>query len=186
MFKKFRYKNLALFLIGILIAYYFVKTGEADLLAERIGDWGYFGSLLLGVMFSSSLTVGIATVFLFNLGQELNPYLVAIFGGAGAMMGDFIFYHFLKEKLFDELKELFSEIEIFPKKQLAMILRNEYFTWFIPSMAYLIILSPIPDEVGVGILSRIESNTRKLLIITFILNTLGIFLVVFIGKYFGG
>jgi len=183
--QKFRYKNILLFLIGILIAFLFVKTGQAHIIAAKIGEWGYLGSFILGIMFSSSLTVGIATVFLYNLGQELNPFLVAVLGGLGAMSGDYIFYRVLKDRLFDELRELFAKIPKFPKNQLIWFLENKYFAWFIPSIAYFIILSPIPDEVGVGILSKIEKNTRKLLILTFILNTIGIFIIVFLGKLTG-
>ncbi len=179
---NFRYKNIILLLIGIVIAIYLAKTGQVDSLAIKLGEWGYFGSFILGIMFSSSLTVGIATVFLFSLGREFNPLIIAILGGLGAMTGDFLFYRFLKDKLYKELETLFSQIDIFPKKQLAGLFANEYFAWFIPSIAYIIILSPIPDEVGVGLLSTIEINVKKLLIITFILNTIGIFLIVFLSR----
>lgn len=179
---EFRYKNILLLSIGIIIAIILVITHQVSLIAEKLGEWGYLGSFLLGIMFSSSLTVGIATVLLFGLGKELNPFLVAILGGLGAMAGDFLFYHFLKKKLFEELKELFSKINFFPKKQLVNLFANEYFAWFIPSIAYVIILSPIPDEVGVGLLSTIKYSARKLLIITFVLNTIGIFIIVFLSR----
>ncbi len=179
---NFRYKNIILILIGIIIAIYIVKTGQVDSLAVKLGQWGYLGSFLLGIMFSSSLTVGVATVFLFSLGRELSPLIIAIVGGLGAMTGDFIFYQFFKKRLFKELEMLFSQIDFFPKKQLVSFFANKYFTWFIPSIAYIIILSPIPDEVGVGLLSTIDINIRKLLIVTFILNTIGIFLIVFLSR----
>ena len=179
--RNLRYKNIILFLISLGLAIFLVREGLTNLLAEKIGQWGYLGSYFLGIMFSSSLTVGVAVVFIYSLGQELNPVLVVIFAALGSVTGDFIFYKVIKDQLLDELKEIYAKISLFPKKQLKIILENKYFAWFVPSVAYLIILTPIPDEVGIGMLSSIRYSVKKLLILTFILHLIGISLVVILG-----
>ena len=48
---NFRYKNIILLLIGIIVAIILVKTGQVDSLALKFGQWGYLGSFILGVMY---------------------------------------------------------------------------------------------------------------------------------------
>jgi len=58
------------------------------------------------------------------------------------------------------------------------ILHTKYFAWTLPVIGALIILSPLPDELGVSLLGLSEVKTRKFFLISLASHTVGMFLLV--------
>jgi hypothetical protein len=57
------------------------------------------------------------------------------------------------------------------------IFKTKLFYWFVPFFGAVIIASPFPDEIGVSMLGMSKLGSRYFLLISFVFNSLGIFII---------
>jgi hypothetical protein len=166
-----RYKLLSIFLASVLVA---IFLGENDLFQNfllNLGEWKYLGAFIAGIFFVSTLTVSTSIILAAFLAQEMNIFVLAIIGGIGAMVGDLLVYRFLKNNVDQELMLIFgTEGERYVKH----VLKSRYIAWTLPFVGALIIASPLPDELGLGLLGFSKISETKLMIITFFSNAFGL------------
>jgi len=181
-YRNWQYKNTALLILSLVLLFFLVKADFVKDLVVQIGNLGYFGSFIVGVFFVSVFTVAPSVVVLYNLADTLNPFIVAILAGLGAVVGDYLIFRFFKDKIFDEIKPIFDKIgwsHFFSK-----IFRTPFFSWLIPLFGAAIIASPMPDEVGISILGISKVKSWQFIIISFLLNAVGIFVIVTVARSF--
>ncbi|OGY63203.1 MAG: hypothetical protein A3I89_01055 [Candidatus Harrisonbacteria bacterium RIFCSPLOWO2_02_FULL_41_11] len=176
-----KYSNLAVF-IGILsVTFFFFYTGVLRQFIDVLSQFGYFGAFIAGIFFVSTFTVVPAGTVLVLFADSHNIFLVTLFGALGSIIGDYLIFKFFKDGLTDELRQIFQKIggdSIFRAHYIA---HTKYFAWLGPVIGALIIASPLPDELGVGILGIYRLSTKKFIAITFLLDAIGIFLLVSAG-----
>lgn len=175
------YKNTALLILSLIIFFLLAETPQIKNIIGVIGDFGYLGAFLAGILFVSIFTVAPASVILFYLAENYDPVGIAIAAGAGGMVGDFLIFRYLKDKVFNELKPLFLHLQ---GRSLRHLYKTPYFAWFLPIVGAIIIASPIPDEVGLGLLGLSKIKVWQLLGLLFILDAIGIFLIVSAARIF--
>lgn len=173
--KSFRYKNLALIFLGIISAFFLSKSADFHQFLLQIGDFGYLGVFLAGMLFVSTFTVATGAVILFILAETLSPLEIGIIAAFGAVIGDFTIFKFVKDNLISEIEPIY---EHFGGNHLTKILHTKYFSWTIPVFGAIIIASPLPDEIGVSLMGIAKMKTYQFMILSFILNAVGIFLIV--------
>ncbi len=105
--KNWHYKNTSLLILSLILFFLFANTPFIKGIITYIGNFGYIGAFITGIFFVSVFTVAPAAVVLYFLADTLNPLLVAIFAGAGAVIGDYLIFRFLRDRVFDELKPMF-------------------------------------------------------------------------------
>lgn len=164
-----------------MVFVYISQTPLLDQFISQIGAFGYIGAFIVGVFFVSTFTVVPASVVLFHLAQLDNPYIVAFVAGLGAMIGDQLVYLFIKDKLFEEWRFFFRKLKFNKVKKLF---HSPYFAWVLPLFGAIIIASPLPDELGVGLMGASKIKKGQFLFLTFILNTVGILLIVLSSRFF--
>ncbi len=174
-YKAWRYKNTFLLTMSLVAVFYFGRTDIWKMLIIQISELGYVGSLIAGMFFVLTFTVVPAGIILFSLAQIYDPFLVAITAGVGAVVGDYIIFKFLKDNVFSEVKPIFMRLG---GSNISRIISTPYFAWLAPVIGAIIIASPFPDEIGVGLMGLSRIKNWQFLIITFLLNSLGIFIVV--------
>lgn len=179
-YKRWQYKNITFLFLSLLIFFYFAESDIVQRTIQAIGNWGYPGAFIVGIFFASTFTIAPAMFTLYVLAENLNPYEVAIFAGLGGMFADFVIFKFLKNHLFNELKPFFSKLG---NTQIARVFRTPFFMFFVPFIgAFLVAYPPVPDELGVGMLGLSRLKTWQFMILSFVLNATGIFLVVSAAK----
>lgn len=173
---RYHYKNLTLLTLSLVFSYFLFKWDAFQSLLLGLGNWGYLGALLGGALFVSTFTVATGTVILAVLSQSLSPVELGIIAGIGAVAGDLTIFKFIKSRgLSSEIKHFF---EYFGGDKLSHLLHTKYFSWSLPVIGALIIASPLPDELGVSLMGIARMKTLNFIILSFILNSLGIFLVI--------
>ena len=178
-YKHWKYKNTFLLIISLALFLYFADTPIVAESIKKFGSFGYIGAFFAGVFFVSIFTVAPALIVLYFLAETLNSYEVALFAGLGAVLGDYLIFRFLKDRVFEELKPIYNRLGgSFIKK----IFQTPYFTWLMPIIGAGIITSPLPDEIGIGILGLGKVTKRKFLLISFLLNAIGILIIVTLAK----
>lgn len=173
--RRWRYKNTALLVVSLVAFFYLARTPFVDSIIRQIGGLGYLGAFITGIFFVSTFTVAPAAVVLYHLADNLHPIEVALLAGLGAMVGDYIIFRFMKDRVFDELRPIFSKIN---HPYLRSLFKTPFFAWTLPVIGAAIIASPLPDEVGVSMLGLSKIRRWQFFLVTFLLNAAGIFFIV--------
>lgn len=180
---KFKYPNLIIFFLFGFLTYFLFKAGIYQKLVLRLEDFGYLGAFLAGMFFISTFTAIPAATVLFLFAERFDnlPFL-ALVAGAGAVLGDYFVFRFVKDGLADELKGILKHIGGGGLLRVHWIAHTKYFGWLGPVLGALIIASPLPDELGVGLLGIYKMENKKFILLSFILNTIGIFALLSVLK----
>lgn len=180
--KKWRhwhYENTALLIVSIIAFAFLTQTEIVDKLIQQIGNLGYLGSFIVGIFFVSTFTVAPAAIILFNLAERLNLVGVAVLAGLGAMLGDYVIFHFMRDRVFEELRPLFHKLN---SPKIKIIYKSPYFAWLLPLFGAFIIASPFPDEVGIGMLGLARIRKWQFFLLAFVLNGVGILVTIALSR----
>lgn len=171
-----RYKNITFVIIGILIAIVLGKIPSFHNFLLHLGTFGYLGAFIAGILFVSTFTVATSALILLTLAETLSPIEIGLVAGLGAVIGDITIFRLIKDNLLGEIEDIYNHID--HKKHIQKIFHSKYFSWTLPVIGAAIIASPLPDELGISLISVSKMSTSKFLLISYILNSIGIFLIV--------
>lgn len=173
--KIWKYKNLTLFFVGLVVAFSLSRFEVFHNFLLNLNSLGYLGAFLAGVLFVSTFTVATGAVILLVLAEKLSAIEIGLIAGAGGVIGDLLIFRFVKDNLEEEIKPLYESLG---GNHLTKILHTKYFKWTFPVFGALVIASPLPDELGVSLLGLSKLKTYQFIFLSFLLNALGIFLVI--------
>ncbi len=180
-YKNFKYKNTVILLIGILFALYIARFEPFNDFLLRLGGWGYLGAFIAGILFVWIFSVPTAIVILLTLSEFISPIEIGIIAGAGAVVGDLLIFKFVRNRLSEELTDIYDN---FGGSYVKRIFHSKYFNWTLPIIGAIIIASPFPDELGVSLLGISKMKTLNFIILSFVLNSLGIYFFLILGEIF--
>ncbi|MFH1105589.1 MAG: hypothetical protein V1731_00035 [Candidatus Aenigmatarchaeota archaeon] len=187
--RSIRYRNLIVLFATTAIAVKLLISPEVAAFIDSLGPLGYAGVLVAGAFFTYMFTTPIATAALFMLSGNLDPLLVGLIGGAGAMVSDLIILKLVRRSisLFDgDIRRMrkfandHNPVRMNKKNHLWGRVKK-YLTFV---LAGFIIASPLPDEIGVAMLGASNIKTWKFMAFSFAFNSLGIFLIAMAAKAF--
>jgi len=183
-YKKFfgsQYPKLILLIIIIIITYHLFQNPLIVEYTEKLNQIGYVGIFIAGMLFAFGFSAPIAVAF-FIISNPSNIIIAGIVAGFGAFLSDMAIFNWVKYSLEDEfekikhsktIKGLNKKIE----RNIGLKIRN-YLLYF---FAGILIASPLPDEVGVTMMAGLTKIKRRVLgIISFILNTIGITIILYL------
>lgn len=157
--------------VSIALAWFLISSGMIAQLLSTSGTGQVTQSFVAGMFFTSAFTIAPASVFLIQLTHDMSIYLIALFGGLGAMCGDLIMFLFIRDRLADDIRGVFRG------KSAGRFLNSfhtGFWKWLGPVLGGLIIASPLPDEIGLSLLGLSKIRLRVLLPISFVMNFIGI------------
>lgn len=166
-------------LISIAFAVYISETGIAQKFILSLGELKWLGVIFAGMFFTSIFTTAPSIVLLGQLAGTTHLLILAILGGLGAMLGDYVIFRFVRDRMAEDLKYILSFKR---SNRFSKIFKTELFHFFMPFIGAIIIASPFPDEIGVAMLGLSKIKTRFFLILSFLLNGTGIFIIGFIAN----
>lgn len=180
--RHWKYKNITFATLGIIISLVLSRIPQFHVFLLHLGKLGYLGAFLAGILFVSTFTFATGALIIIILAGQLHPLPISVIAAAGAMAGDLTIFKFVKDGLVSELESIYDKLD--SKHHFIKLLHTRYFNWTLPVIGALIIASPLPDELGVTLLGISKMRTYKFMIISFFLNTLGIFSAVSILRIF--
>jgi hypothetical protein len=125
-------------------------------------------------MFVSTFTVAPAAAILFTFAETLDPFTVALLGASGAVIGDYLAFRFIKDRLLAELNPFLKMLHLYRP---VNILHTKYFAWLAPVVGAVVIASPLPDELGLTLLGLTKMPIGRFIAITYVMNFTGILLI---------
>lgn len=167
-------------LLSVLIALILAKTGILIQVLTQTKGMEIVGSFVAGMFFTSILTTAPATVVLGEIAQSNSVLLVAIFGGLGALIGDFIIFRFVRDRFSEHLILLLNSKRT--RDRIKFLLKLKSLKWLTFALAGIIIASPLPDELGISLLGFSKTRTSLFIPFSFVANSTGVLFIGLIGK----
>jgi len=181
LFSRFKYPKLLGLLLAIALAYILFKNPAVNGFMLEIGSYGYIGVFIAGMLFAFGFTAPFAAGFFLTLNPS-NIWIVGLIGGIGALVSDLFIFSFIKFSFEDEFNRLKDTKLLKKMKRLTENnIMKKIKVYILYGFAGILIASPLPDEFGVTLLAGLSAiKLRTLAIISFLLNTLGIIILLLI------
>lgn len=173
---KWKYKNLSIVFLSIVLAIIIYKNEAFHSFLLHLGNLGYIGAFISGMFFVWTFTAATSALILLILAESLSPIEIGLIAGLGAVVGDLLIFRLVKDGLADEIEDIYNHVD--HKKHFKKLFHSKYFNWMLPVLGAVIIASPLPDEVGVSLMGISKMGTIKFATLSYILNSIGIFLII--------
>ncbi|OHA42662.1 MAG: hypothetical protein A3G59_00530 [Candidatus Taylorbacteria bacterium RIFCSPLOWO2_12_FULL_47_20] len=172
-------QDLMLVIVSVCIAVLLTITGVAEKFVLSLNNFSWSGMILAGIFFTSIFTVAPSIVLIGGFAQASYLPVLAILGGVGAVVGDYIIFRFVKDRVSEDFKYLFS---ISRRQRIRAILNTRVFRFLVPFLGAIIIASPLPDEIGVTLLGMSKVKYGLFFPLTFVLNGAGILFIGWLAR----
>lgn len=174
---EFKYKKLILnslvLFASLSLSWWILKSAQFQNVLEIILPVRFLGDFLAGLFYTSFLTSPISLAMLVVLAEDSNPIFLALIAGLGAALGDFLIVKLFRERLNKEFKEVTHHKFVL---KVDNFLAENRLGFVKQALGIIIIASPFPDEIGLFLLGASTLKYKDILIITYVLNTVGILL----------
>ena len=172
--------RLITFLISLGVGIFILQSPQLHDAVTHLGNFEYTGAFVAGFFVILTFTVIPSLAVLLTLSQTMNPFLLSLLAGLGGMCGDYLLMRYFRS----ETDQLLSDQTLRNHRMLKRVLNSKLMHWVGPVIGAIIVASPFPDELGITLLGISRLETKKFLPLVFVLDTVGIFLIVTIGNLF--
>lgn len=167
--------DIAIIVAVTIVTLYVVKTSSMHF-APNI-----FFVFIAGIFFTSAFTIAPSAIVLAHLSEVLPLHTVVIGGALGAMFGDYILFVFIRDRFTEHIMRALKHAHI---RFVLKSFHAGFLKWLSPLLGAAIIASPLPDEFGIMLMGVSRMKTRFFLLITFLMNMIGILVVVGFSRLF--
>ena len=168
---------------SLLLAYIIVRTGAVHSFLESIGGLSHVGSFIAGMFFTSIFTTAPAMVVLGELSLQSPLWLVSVFGGIGAVLGDYLLFMVVRNGLTKDVQYILTHTL---SQRLLKIFNTKLFHHLLPFVGAIVLASPLPDEIGLAMLGFSRVDKDRFLLISLAMNTFGIFCIGLVARAIAG
>lgn len=174
------YKKIAPLLLGIAVAGILSQIETVEVWLLQLDKLSFGGALLAGFIYTFSFTAALGVLVMVNLSITLPPLLIALIAALGTALGDYIIFSLVKRGVVEQIKYDYQQI----KEEIIIKLHpHRYVRWLLVAIGLIIIASPIPDEIGVGLLGLARIKNSYFIGLTYILNFIGIYLLLSLARW---
>lgn len=166
-----RYTKFLIFLISLIISLFLIRFIPATSIIHSLGDWGYIGVFVAGFLFTYSITASIGIVLLLLFGKSLPFVYVAGVASVGLVLGEYFIFitsRYIVKKVNEKKFPKFSN----KVQHLLFTVGNR---WLLVCIGVIILLLPIPDEIGVSFIGLSRINSFQFILLSFFLNFFCVF-----------
>ncbi len=172
-------KDVCLLLVSLGAAAVLVVTPSVEQILTSSMETEALASFVAGLFFTSVVTSPAAIVALAQIGAANSPWLVALIGGLGAVIGDLVLFRFIQTHFNKDMEQFLKTKRL---RHVFSPSRFRSFTWLLPFIGGLIIASPLPDELGVTLLGVTKLPLKAFVVISYLSNFAGILLIALVAK----
>jgi len=173
-------RDIAIVALSITLALVFAWTGVLKNFLDSNIERELLGSFLSGLFFVSIFTAAPASVALYELAQTTHPFVLALFGGLGGLVGDLLIFKFVRNNAVEDINYFLYH---WKKKRRISIFEVKILKSLFPFLGALIIASPLPDEFGIALMGLTKMPTAQFVPISLSLNFLGILIIAVIAQH---
>jgi len=174
-YKNFKYKGLTMVGISILLTIVLSRYNFPNKILLENRNIPFVGSVVAGILYASTSTVALGIFILLDLAKRLPTVEIAILAGLGTTIADFMIFRFFKDDLISEITPIYNRLG---GRHLTKLMQHKSIQWFLPIIGAIIIASPFPDEIGIGLMGLTHIKNYQFILLCFMLDVTGIFLLV--------
>jgi len=167
--------DIAIITISIVVAIFIVKLELVSTLLGATKDMVFVGSFIAGFFFTSVFTTAPAIVMLGEISQTSSVLSVAFVGAMGAVLGDLVIFRFIRDSFADHVMGLVGHRQA--GRKVNVVHHLKFLRWVTFLVGGMIIASPLPDELGIGLLGFSKMQLRWFIPLSFVFNFIGIVLI---------
>jgi len=167
-------RDISILSLSLLFAVILAWTGMVEQVLTATQASVLLASFLAGMFFTSAFTTAPAIVVLGQLAMSNSLWTVALLGGAGAVVGDLVLFRLFRDTVSDNIKYVLRKS---CGLGCLLALRKKRTRFLSILLGGFIIASPLPDEFGLALMGMTRVNLRVLVPVSFVLNSIGIFLI---------
>jgi hypothetical protein len=164
--------------IALIFSLFLVTSDIEKSILSNFAGYEFISYILSGVFAVNMITALPALAFQFKIVTIENFYNLVFFVSIGNVLGDLILFNFIKFRLVESLMKFFKKNQ---KVMSILKTKNPLLRAILIIAGGSIIISPLPDELGVLFLGFSRIKNLYFIPLTWILNYLGTFLI--LGKY---
>lgn len=174
-------RDMAIVFFSCLMAVLLMQSGFIEWSLASLSGAVVLASFVAGIFFTSTFTVLPAMATFIALSQTESVLEIALFGAMGAVIGDLIIFLFVRDIISEDIALLTKSRSA---KHAFRFFRTGFMRHFIPVIGALMIASPVPNELGISLLGLSHTKLKILIVISIVMNFIGIALVSAVGKVF--
>lgn len=178
--KIFLLQDIAIIAVSVSFAVLLVKSDVVIRVLASSKELEVLGSFVAGMFFTSMFTTAPAIVTLAEIAHVDSILLTALFGALGAVVGDLIIFRFVQDRFSEHLLQVIQSQGL--GRKMKSLVRLQYFRWFTFFVGGLIMASPLPDELGIGLLGFSKIKLPFFILFAFLFNFIGILLIGLIAQ----
>ncbi len=164
-------RDVIIVLASIVVALLLSRSGFLSHFFLINGESKLVGLFFAGVLFTSLFTTPIAIATFIAIAPSTSVFAMSLIGAAGAVLGDLAIFWLVRYTFRQDAEHIMT----LPKyKRFFAVFHRRMFRWVLPFVGALIIASPFPDEIGLGLMGLSRMRVRDLMIISFVMNAIGI------------
>jgi hypothetical protein len=167
-------RDLGIVAVSIAAALALIYTEALENVLRAAEGLGLLGSFIVGIFYTHLFTSVPAAVILGTIAQTNSILLTALLGGAGALLGDFIIFKFVRDSI--------SPLLAAHSMRLANLSAHPLFRWTLILLGALIVASPLPDEPGLVLLGLSQTKTVWFAPLSFLANAVGILVIGLVAR----
>lgn len=182
---RYEYKHTTIAILGIVLFVFLFDSAFMASIFSFLKSQHYLGAFIAGIMAASFFTAAPALVLVLELAMlQLDPLWLAVLVGLGSAVGDLLLMLFFEERIFYELRPLFKRLKL--KFLVRRPRRNSRGSSLLLLAGAFIIVSPLPDEIGLGLLGISRFPQIFIFVVCLALNTLGAALLILAVRTIAG
>jgi hypothetical protein len=178
--KHWSYRNIIFTVLSIALAIFLFKSPVFQNAVSHLGNFGYVGAFIAGMLFTSTFTIAAGAVILLTLATKLPLIALIALAAVGAVVGDMIIFRFVKDTLTEDIELIYDEVD--PRHHFKKVLHTKYFSWTLPVLGAIIIATPLPDEIGVSLMGISKMNNKEFIAVSILLHTFGITSIILVSS----
>ena len=179
----FEYSKTITLIFTIVLAYIIFRNQKVQEIVSQLNSLSYIGTFIAGWLYSFGFSAPFSTGFFLTLKPE-NILFAGIIGGIGSMFSNLFIFKIVRFSFADEFIKLghtrfIKKINKFFRRHIQKKIRK----FFMYIVITILIASPLPNEWAIIMLAELTKIHDKIFaIISFILSTIGILALLFIGS----
>ena len=171
------FRDILLVCLSIALSVWAAQSGAAEHFLSSV-TYVPVASFIAGFFFTSLFTLAPASVALGALGEFQPHTWVALWGAAGAVVGDLLLFLFVRDRISDDLLRVFSRRRW---AYMRRLFKRPFLHWLLPVTGAFVIASPLPDELGLAMMGFSRISLPAFITISYTMNFLGIIFIEFLA-----
>ena len=175
------FRDLFLVTVSVFVSIWIIRLGLLQNIVSVLAETKLLAAFISGIFFTSAFTIAPAAIVLAGLSTHVPIISFAFWGACGALVGDLTIFLLVRDRFAEDIMDVLKATKA---KKISHFFHKGFFRWLSPIIGAIVIVSPLPDEVGLTMMGFAKTKLALLIPISFTMNFIAVLLVAGIAGVF--